>query len=211
MKEIKRYSPVQFKASPKETEVRDNWDVVLKYAGEEDGGTHITDLSHRMRLDLQSADLAGKQPFGIDVPVVPGQSVLVNGLLINRMNGTQASIYHVEGVGPKMPQEIEYTDVSENTVFVAIYGKDVFKICEKLSNLDFTDPEKKAPFLYQGPFSHVPCQIVTVCRDGENAGIVLTCSRGYGRDIIHAILHAGEEFNLKPAGEARFTDWIKAM
>ncbi|PIE61307.1 MAG: sarcosine oxidase subunit gamma SoxG, partial [Desulfobacterales bacterium] len=49
------------------------------------------------------------------------------------------------------------------------------------------------------------------CRDGKNAGIVLTCARGYGRDIIHAILHAGEEFNLKPAGEARFTNWIASM
>ncbi|WDP90130.1 MAG: sarcosine oxidase subunit gamma SoxG [Desulfobacter sp.] len=211
MKDIKRYSPVQFKASPKETESRDNWDVVLKYAGEAEGATHITDLSHRLRLDLQSADLGAKQPFGIGVPEVPGQSVLANGLLVNRMNGTQTSIYHLEGVGPKMPEETEYTDVTENTLFVAIYGKDVFRICEKLSNLDFMDPEKTAPFLYQGPFSHVPCQIVTVCRDGEKSGVVLTCSRGYGRDMIHAILHAGEEFGLKPAGETRFTEWISSM
>ncbi len=112
---------------------------------------------------------------------------------------------------PQLPGESEYTDVTENTVFVAIIGKAAFQICEKLSNLDFTDPEKATPFLYQGPFSHVPCQIVTVCRDGETSGLVLTCSRGYGRDMIHAILHAGAEFGLKPAGEARFTDWIESM
>jgi hypothetical protein len=210
MKDIKRYSPVQFKATPLKTESRDNWDVVMEYHGEGDG-PFLVDLSHRMRLDLQSSDLASKKPFGIDVPETPGQSVLENGMLVNRMNGTQTSIYHLAGDPLEMPEEVEYTDVSENTVFVAIIGEAAFQICEKLSNLDFVDPAKEAPFLYQGPFSHVPCQIVTVCRDGEKSGLVLTCSRGYGRDIIHAIQHAGDEFGLKPAGEAKFTDWVTGL
>ena len=210
MKDIKRYSPVQFKATPLDTETQDNWEVVLKYHGEGDG-PFLVDLSHRMRLDLQCSDAASKTPFGVSVPETPGQSVIENGFLINRMNGIQASIYHVTGDAPEMPEDREYTDVTENTLFVAIIGRDAFRVCEKLSNLDFTDPEKQAPFLYQGPFSHVPCQIVTVCRDGERSGIVMTCSRGYGRDMIHAILHAGEEFGLKPAGEARFTEWIESV
>jgi len=210
MKDIKRYSPVQFKETPLETEKRYNWEVVLKYHGEGEG-PFLVDLSHRMRLDLQTSDLKSKKPFGIDVPEVPCSSVLANGFLVNRMNGTQTSIYHLAGDTPEMPGESEYTDVTENTVFVAIIGKAAFQICEKLSNLDFMDPEKQTPFLFQGPFSHLPCQIVTVCRDGEKSGLVLTCFRGYGRDMIHAILHAGEEFGLKPAGEARFTDWIDSM
>ncbi len=210
MKDIKRYSPVQFKQTPLETENRDNWDIVLKYHGEGEGA-FLVDLSHRMRLDLQSSDLKSKKPFGIDVPDVPCSSVLENGFLVNRMNGIQTSIYHLSGDTVDVPAETEYTDVTENTVFVAIIGSDAFRICEKLSNLDFTDPEKQVPFLYQGSFSHVPCQIVTICRDGEKSGLVLTCSRGYGRDMIHAILHAGEEFGLKPAGEIRFTDWIGSL
>ena len=210
MKDIKRYSPVQFKQTPLETENRDNWDIVLKYHGEGEG-PFLVDLSHKMRLDLQGSDLKSNKPFGIDVPDVPCSSVLANGFLVNRMNGTQASIYHLSGDRVDVPAETEYTDVTENTVFVAIIGSDAFRICEKLSNLDFTDPEKLPPFLYQGPFSHVPCQIVTICRDGEKSGLVLTCSRGYGRDMIHAIRHAGEEFGLKPAGEARFNDWIQSM
>jgi glycine cleavage system aminomethyltransferase T len=72
-------------------------------------------------------------------------------------------------------------------------------------------PDYVAPFLFQGPFSHVPCQIVTLNKTGEDSGIVLTCSRGYGRDMIHAILDAGDEFNLKPAGENRFRNWISRM
>ena len=210
MKDIKRYSPVQFKANPVKTENRDNWDVVMEYSGEGEG-PWIVDLSHRMRLDLQDADLSAKAPFGIDVPDVPCRSVLANGVLVNRMNGTQASIYHLAGDAPEMPGDAAYTDVTENTLFVAIMGKAAFQICEKLSNLDFTDPARETPFLFQGPFSHVPCQIVTLCRDGEKSGLVLTCSRGYGRDMIHAICHAGAEFGLKPAGEARFTTWIESI
>jgi len=29
--------------------------------------------------------------------------------------------------------------------------------------------------------------------------------------MIHAILDAGEEFSLKPAGEKRFKDWLTKM
>ncbi|WP_022666855.1 hypothetical protein [Desulfospira joergensenii] len=210
MNEIKRYSPVVLKATPLKSEVRDNWNVVLEYHGEGQG-PYIVDLSHRTRLDLQSPDLASKKPFGISVPEVPCQSVLEKGILVNRMNRTQTSIYNLASQGMEMPAEAEYTDVTENTVFVAIMGEAVFSICEKLSALDFMDPQKQAPFLYQGPFSHVPCQIVTLSRDKEKSGVVLTCSRGYGRDMIHSIMDAGAEFGLKPAGETRFVEWIKSL
>ena len=110
-----------------------------------------------------------------------------------------------------MPDESGYTDVTESTMCVALIGKNVFSICEKLTALDFMDPQKKAPFLFQGPFSHVPCQIVILNKEGENPGLILTCSRGYGRDMIDSILHAGEEFGLNPAGESRFTNWIKSL
>jgi hypothetical protein len=210
MKEIKRYSPIVFKPSPLKSEVRDNWNVVLKYHGEGDG-PYLVDLSHRTRLDLQSSDLSSKKPFGINIPEVPCRSVLENGVLANRMNGIQTSLYHLAGDALELPTEPEYTDVSENTVFLALIGEAAFSICEKLSALDFMDPALETPFLFQGPFSHVPCQIVTLNRDKEKSGLVLTCSRGYGRDILHAILGAGEEFGLAPAGETKFTEWINSL
>ncbi len=210
MKEIKRYSPVAFKATPLKSEQRDNWNVILKYRGEGES-PFLVDLSHRTRLDLQSSDLASKKPFGITIPDVPGQSVFEKGILVSRMNRTQTSLYHLDGDAPDMPSEPEYTDVTENTVFVALIGEAVFSICEKLTALDFMAPEKEVPFLYQGPFSHVPCQIVTLNRDAEKSGMVLTCSRGYGKDMIHTILDAGDEFGLRPAGEDRFTQWITSF
>jgi len=211
MKEIQRISPVDFKSTPVKVEKRDNWDVVMEYSNEGEG-PYLIDLSHRPRFDFQDADLTAQKPFGIDIPDTPGSCVLKNGILANRMNRTQVSLFHLDGENPvTLPDETGFTDVTESTLCVAIMGKEVFSICEKLTALDFMDPLRKAPFLFQGPFSHVPCQIVTLSKDGDASGIILTCSRGYGRDMIDSILHAGEEFNLMPAGEERFTNWIKQL
>ena len=211
MTDIQRISPVQFKVTPLQRENRDNWDVVTVYADEGDG-PYIVDLSHRPRYDCQSADLGSVKPFGITLPDIPGESVLENGVLANRMNRTQVSLLNLGGdESVVMPDEPIYTDVTESTLCVAILGEAVFSICEKLTALDFTDPGRQTPFLYQGPFSHVPCQITTLSRDNGNAGILLTCSRGYGRDMIHSILDAGKEFGLRPAGEARFTNCLATL
>jgi len=211
MKELQRISPVVFKSTPLKTEKRDNWEVVTEYSKEGDG-PFLVDLSHRPRFDLQDSELAAIKPFGIGVPQIPGHCLLENGMLANRMNDTQVSLFNLAcSDDVVMPDEIGYTDVTESTLCVGLIGKQVFSICEKLTSLDFMDPQRKAPFLFQGPFSHVPCQIVTLSREGDTAGIILTCSRGYGRDVIHAILDAGEEFGLSPAGEARFTEWINSL
>ncbi|MCD4721673.1 MAG: sarcosine oxidase subunit gamma SoxG [Desulfobacula sp.] len=211
MKEIQRVSPVGFKSTPLKTENRDNWEVVMEYSGEGDG-PYLVDVSHRPRFDLQDSNLAAITPFGMTLPEVPGKSLLENGILASRMNGIQVSLFNLAGQDDvSMPGESGYTDVTESTLCVALIGKDVFSICEKLTALDFMDPQRMAPFLFQGPFSHVPCQIVTLSKAGDDSGLVLTCSRGYGRDMIHSILHAGEEFGLTPAGESRFTSWIKSL
>jgi len=36
----------------------------------------------------------------------------------------------------------------------------------------------------------------------------MTCSRGYAGAMIAAILEAGEEFDLRPAGENAFSSWL---
>ena len=129
--------------------------------------------------------------------------------LINRMNRTQASIHHLGTGAPDMPDASGYTDVTEATLFTGLFGPKVFRVAEKLSSLDFMDPVKKAPFLLQGPFCHVPCQIVTLQKTSDGSGgFLLTCSRGYGESMVGAILEAGAEFGLRPAGEKRFTAWM---
>ncbi len=211
MVEIKRQSPVRFKISPRQTEVRDNWTVALEY-DEEDQGPWLVDLAHKTRWDLQDSKVSELTPCDLAVPAVPGGSILADSTLVNRMNRTQASIYHLGTTAPAMPDFPGYTDVTESTVFVALFGPKAFYIAEKLTSLDFLDPSKTAPFLYQGPFCHVPCQIVTLEKAADGAGgFLLTCSRGYGDSLVHAIMAAGAEFGLRPAGENRFNTWVHGL
>jgi hypothetical protein len=211
MVKIKRESPVRFDVSPKSSEVRDNWTVALEY-DDEGNGPWIVDLAHKPRWDLQAGDIGAFTPCDLAVPDAPGCSILSGNMLSNRMNRTQASIWHLGDSSPAMPEATGYTDTSEATVFLALFGPQVFLLAEKLTNLDFMDPAKTAPFLLQGPFSHVPCQIVSLEKtiDGSG-GFLLACSRGYGDSMVHAIFEAGKEFGLRPAGENRFSGWFRTI
>jgi hypothetical protein len=207
MGNIVRRSPVFFDVRPAKTETRNNWTVVLEYDAEE-SGPYLIDLSHRTRWDLQDGDIDKVEPWGISIPAIPGQCAFDKGVLINRMNRTQASIWHLAGETPADPESSAYTEVTDVTVFLAFFGKNIFSLTEKLTALDFSDPLKEAPSLLQGPFSHVPCQIVTLEKTAERCGILMTCSRGYAGSMVASILEAGEEFGLRPGGENVFTGWL---
>jgi len=208
MTNIERRSPVQFKSSIQKSEVRDNWTVVLAYA-DEGQGPFLVDLSHKTRWDLQDKNLARFKPLGKEVPEIPGTCRMEDGILINRMNRTQAAIWHLLSGASDLPAESGYTDVSDATICLALFGPNALAVVEKLCALDFLDPGKHAPFLLQGPFSHVPCQLVLMERgQGFDGGLLLTCSRGYAQSMVHAVMGAGAEFGLTPAGEKRFTDWL---
>ena len=200
---FQRRSPVIFSARPAEVEQRDHWNVVLAYE-KEGNGPYLIDLSHRNRWDLQSGDIDTMTPWGVPLPLAPGDSNFNNGVLINRMNRTQVSIWHLIGKNLEPPDSHEFTDVTEATLFLALTGQHVFTITEKLTNMDLLDPKRSLPFLLQGPFSHVPCQIVVLANRTENAVVLLACSRGYGHSMVEALFEAGEEFKLRPAGENRF-------
>ena len=207
---IQRHSPVQL-GSPRMTETRSNWTIALSY-DDEGQGPYLVDLCHKTRWDLQDQGLDALNPMGLEIPSAPGACCLKNGILINRMNRTQAAIWHLNAETLELTDEPAYTDVTESTVLLALFGPRIFSIAEKLTSLDFLDPIKAAPFLLQGPFSHVPCQIVTLEKNYDGSGgILLTCSRGYAHSMVHAIRDAGLEFGLRPAGENRFSAWLKAL
>ena len=208
METIQRCSPVEFESKPAKTAKQDDWAVVLEYE-DEGRGPWVVDLSHRARWDLQDSEISAKQPWGMNIPQTPGQCIYNNGILINRMNRTQASIWHLAGDNLEVPDDFAFTNVTDATVFLALLGKDVFSIAEKLTSLDFLDPAKQMPFLLQGPFSRVPCQLVTLEKTQERSGILFTCSRGYARDMTAAVLDAGAEFELHPAGQNAFDEWLR--
>lgn len=204
---IIRRSPVTFDCPAARTEERDNWTVVLEFENQ-GTGPWIIDLSHRARWDLQDGAINGIQPWGASVPDAPGKCVFANGMLINRMNRTQASLWHLKGERPDAPEGQSFTDVTDATVFLALIGKNLALLLEKLTALDFFNPLNSPPFLLQGPLSHVPCQCVMLEKSADRSGILFTCSRGYARDMVEGILEAGAELGIRPAGEEIFSRWI---
>jgi hypothetical protein len=207
---LKRLSPVFFEAKALKAEERENWEIVLSYENEGEG-PWLTDLSHKPRWDLQDSQIGDPSISGLTVPSTPGDCLLEKDRLINRMNNTQASIWNM-GTEPVQPPDFNgFTDVTDATIFLALFGQQAFSIAEKMTALDFMDPNKTAPFLLQGPCCHVPCQVVTVVKQADmSGGLLLTCSRGYAQSMVHAILDAGAEFGLKPAGETRFSEWLQS-
>ncbi|MFP4307112.1 MAG: sarcosine oxidase subunit gamma SoxG [Desulfococcaceae bacterium] len=204
----KRISPVAFEARPAETEERDGWNVVLGYANEGDG-PHLTDLSHRARWDVQAADLSAVSPAGVALPETPGAATLTETALAFRTGGKSAGIWHLAGDAPGDPTEPVVTDVSEGLLLLALTGPRVFRITERLTALDLEDPNRNPPFVTLGPFSHVPCQVAVLGRESERAGgVLIACSRGYGADMVHALLDAGKNEGLRPAGERCFQSWL---
>ena len=204
---IIRRSPVAFDSTPAQTEMRDSWNVVLEYENQGDG-PWVVDLCHRARWDLQDREIDAIQPWGLNIPDTPGRCLYGNGVLINRMNRTQSSIWHLSGDKPDSPEGAAYTDVTDATVFLALIGKNLAPLVEKLTSLDFYSPLNESPFLLQGPLAHVPCQCVMLEKSRDRSGILFTCSRGYARDMIHAVLDAGAEFGMRPAGETAFHNWL---
>jgi len=211
MTTIQRNSPLTLDSKPTKTTNRGNWEIVLTFA-EEGAGPWLVDLSHKTRWDLQDGQIDEPIVSGLSVPPAPGACSLEPDRLINRMNKTQAAIWHL-GLEPvRQPDFSGFTDVTDATIFLALFGAETFCIAEKMTALDFMDPTKVAPFLLQGPFCHVPCQMVTLEKHADMAGcLLMTCSRGYADSMVHALLDAGAEFGLKPAGEKRFTDWLQNL
>ena len=207
---IIRRSPVVFDGAPVSTEVRENWNVILELE-EQGNGPWLVDLSHRARWDLQDHEIDTIHPWDLNIPDSPGRCSFGKGLLINRMNRTQSSIWHLSGDKPESPDGTSYTDVTDATVFLALIGTDLALIIEKLTSLDFFSPLSEPPFLLQGPLSHVPCQCVMLEKSPDRSGILFTCSRAYARDMEHAVLDAGAEFGLRPAGENTFSRWLTEL
>lgn len=209
MIDIQRRSPISLLGRPVTTESRDRWTVVLEYDAE-GAGPWLIDLSHRPQWDLQDRNISHITPFGISMPRKPGTCRLEDGILLSRMNETQASLCRLGGGVPEVPEGSAYTETTEAYAFLALVGKNVFSITEKLTSLDLADPRKSLPFLLQGPVSHVPSQMVVLKRDGLDGIVLLRCPRGYGHDMVRSIFDAGAEFGLRPAGESALGKAMKS-
>jgi len=130
--------------------------------------------------------------------------------MITRMNAVQACLWLFDP-SADIPRRFEVTDITEGTLGLALLGSDSFRIAEKLTDLDLRSPKHKVPFLLQGPFSHVPCQVIVLGKEPGREALVFTCSRGYAHDMVHAVVEAGKEYGLRAAGEERFVQMLRAI
>lgn len=221
METVLRQSPAQLGSMVHvpaiETQLRDGWRVVLEYAGEREGRNDslvVIDLSHLPRYDIQDIDLSRHTPGGLEIPGRYGQAVLSENLAVVRMSRAQAALWHL---GPDAPDrsgaegtgDFAWTDIRENTLCLAVAGRNAVALSEKLTRLDLGDPAKTPPCLVQGPLAGIACQILLLpgrANEGaspEKGGFVFTCARGYARDMLGRLFAAGASFGLRPAGEKR--------
>jgi len=208
--ESARRSPVLFDAQPVETRRENGWEVVLSYENE-DQGPCLVDLSHRRKWDIQHASLTTVRPWGIMFPASPGECRVEAGRLLDRINYTQAAIWHLTDDGPGAVPEPYFTEVTDGLCLLALVGQQAFSTMEKVSSLDLADPNSHPPFLVQGPVLHVPCQVVVLGRNGETPVILIAFSRGYGQAMAEALLESGRVFGLRPGGEIVFRKALGAL
>ena len=198
---MERQSPLHLPGKPEKTKIRDHWPVVTEYA-DEGPGPWIVDLSHCRRWDIQGSDLGEAVPSGVSLPDSAGSVVLLGKGLIGRIGQRQAFLWLFDDKSAA-PSGTGCTETTEGTLCFALLGRNVFQITEKLTSLDLGDPKRNVPFLLMGPFSHITCQIVVLQNNPAAAAVLIACSRGFAHDMVHAVLSAGEEFCLLPAGESR--------
>jgi hypothetical protein len=205
---MERRSPVRLPGKPEKTRTRDHWPVVLEYA-DEGPAPWMVDLSHCRRWDIQGSEMSAALPPGFLLPDSPGSVILHATGLVGRTGQRQAFLWLFDGKAAT-PVGSGCTEATEGSLCLALLGRDVFQITERLTHLDLGGPKCEAPCLRLGPFCHVTSQIVVLKNDPADAAVLVACSRGFGHDLVQAVLQAGEEFGLKSAGERRFMEQFKA-
>jgi len=200
MSTVFRQSPVIFdrKAAKKTDSL--GWEVVLEFE-DEGTGPWLVDLSHLQRWDCQDKELDSMAPFGLNMPAEPGQVLFENGKIITRMNRTQAMVTCLRaGDSIETPKAVGFTEITDAHCMLAVVGPATACVMEHVSNLDVFKPDRKMPFLTQGPVMHIPCQVITL----DEECILMSFSRGYGQSFADAILHAASGCDLEPAGVGVF-------
>jgi len=210
MERIKRYSPVTFALTPARTQVRNGWEVVLEYE-DEATGPFLIDLSHIGKWDVQGEKLSSIRPAGLVIPEETEHCAFTERFLVNLIKWNWATIWHFSQDMPDFAGHFAFTNVTEAYALLALLGKEVFPMIEKVSALDLLSPERKPPFLTMGPVLHVRSQVVVLAREVDSSALLVACPRGYGQSMAEALLDAGEEWGLRPGGENIFTGMVAHM
>ncbi len=206
----RRRSPVQLGGRALRSVERDGWEVVLEYEGEERAGPRVVDLSHRRKWLAQSEALTTVAPWALTAPGKPGEVSWESGFLVSRMGAAQAAVWHLgEGHPGGEPGSVPaLTEVTEGWLLLGVAGSQALSLADRLTTLDLADPKRTAPYLLQGPFSHIPSSVVVLRKNGSDGAFLIACSRGYAHDLVRALTRAGEAFGIRAAGESAMGRWL---
>lgn len=204
-----RRSPVKFPAQAEETAVHGGFRIVRSFLAEGDG-PHLVDLSHLTKWDLQSRAIRDIPVATAGVPAEPGRSLIKDGIVVNRLSATQASIWDIGAAGLDLSAEPGATDVTDATCLLAILGSATFEVMERLSSLDLTAPGRTFPAVLQGPVLGIPSQVVVINTTGPRA-VFLAFSRGYGQSLAEAVLERGSRLGLRCGGYNRFEQLLRTL
>jgi len=203
---LKRVSPLDIALEPERVLARNGWEIPLAYVGERTrSDIFVTDLSHVPKWTVQGPDLDSLRPAGLSLPARPGMIYLDGGLLAARATPSECRIM---ALGEEIPtfNETSFTDVTDAYAAVAVVGARCFDVLEKLSSIDLVG--SSSPRAALAPVEDITCLLVRVEGKDGVPGFILAGARGYGHFFLEALLDAGREYSIQPAGWERFSNWI---
>jgi hypothetical protein len=204
-----RLSPVRLPAEAAETADYRGFRIVRRFL-DESAGPRLVDLSHLGKWDLQSGGIQEMEVAGVKVPDKPGQSQIGNGLLVNRLNATQVSIWDLEATGLDLSAQPAATDVSDGICLLALLGSEVFAVMERVSALDLGMRGRAVPYVLQGPVLNIPTQVAVLHDSGQRV-VLLGFSRGYGQTMAETLLDRGSRLGLRPGGFMQFEQLMQRL
>lgn len=203
---MKRISPVTLPSEAKKTKVYNSFAVVLNYEGEK-GGSGLVDLSHLPKYELLSYHIdTNYQIFGI--PEDNCGAVLSKEKAVCRLTPERALLWYFSEENSAKHQSRELNDISDGQALLFFTGRNIFSVMERIASLDISETKETGLLFVQGPVLGIPAKILVCTNQNQQPGIFFAVARGYGQSIADALLSAGSDCLLAPAGEEIFSAWL---
>ncbi len=209
MQGYKKQSPTRFPKRPSKTEYRNGWEVALAY-GNDCAPLVVIDLSHISKWEIYDRQLEGRTLGPVTIPPAPGEVILTPGLAVCLCRPSVALIWQLaDEFSWDLPTGATFTEVTDGYALIALIGDDGPRVMEKITDLDLVLAAGQTARLIQGPVLDGACRIMFFSKPDSSTGLLLAVSRGAGQSVVDAILDAGAEFGLQPAGEEVFKKWLR--
>ena len=206
---MKRMSPVRMPLEADKTEVRNHFEVVLAYGGETSGPS-LVDLSHLSKWEIDGANPDEQlKKMGLTLPGKPGQAFLSDEKAVCRLTPTRALIWDFrDGEGDAWKEAKVSNDLTDGSALFFMTGEALLSIMERLTELDLKFKKDSNLLFLQGPVVGIPAKILLGMNQKHQTGMFISVGRGFGQSLVDAILSAGEEADISPAGENIFFRWL---